>query len=156
MVRFAVREDLGRVNELREQVNRVHVEGKPEFFRDNFGEPLNKHIYEMWQQDNRDILVVERNHRICGFACVEYVYKPENLYQKARKYYHIDEFGVDEKMRRQGVGTELFHRIRLEAEKRGFTRIELDMWEFNETALKFYESIGFHTYRRYMEYEEES
>ena len=27
------------------------------------------------------------------------------------------------------------------------------MWEFNEGALKFYESIGFTTYRRYMEYE---
>ena len=25
------------------------------------------------------------------------------------------------------------------------------MWEFNEGALKFYESVGFRTYRRYME-----
>lgn len=25
------------------------------------------------------------------------------------------------------------------------------MWEFNENALKFYEAIGFNTYRRYME-----
>lgn len=25
------------------------------------------------------------------------------------------------------------------------------MWEFNEEALKFYEAIGFTTYRRYME-----
>lgn len=29
--------------------------------------------------------------------------------------------------------------------------IELKMWEFNEEALKFYESVGFTTYRRYTE-----
>ena len=40
---------------------------------------------------------------------------------------------------------------REEARKKGFLRMELDMWEFNEGALKFYESVGFRTYRRYME-----
>ena len=30
-------------------------------------------------------------------------------------------------------------------------RIELNVWDFNEKALAFYESIGFNTYRRYME-----
>lgn len=38
-----------------------------------------------------------------------------------------------------------------DAKKRGFNRIELNMWEFNESALAFYESIGLKTYRRYME-----
>ena len=37
--------------------------------------------------------------------------------------------------------------------KKGFKRIELNMWDFNEDALKFYEAIGFNTYRRYMEME---
>ena len=35
--------------------------------------------------------------------------------------------------------------------RRGFTRIELDLWEFNRDALKFYEAAGFSTYRRHME-----
>jgi len=38
-------------------------------------------------------------------------------------------------------------------EELGFDRIELNMWEFNEGALRFYESVGFKTYRRYMEFE---
>ena len=37
------------------------------------------------------------------------------------------------------------------AKEKGFHRIELNMWEFNRGALAFYESIGFETYRRYME-----
>ena len=31
-----------------------------------------------------------------------------------------------------------------------FDRIELDVWSFNEEALKFYEAVGFQTYRRFM------
>jgi GNAT superfamily N-acetyltransferase len=37
------------------------------------------------------------------------------------------------------------------AKEKGFDRIELNMWEFNRDALAFYESVGFETYRRYME-----
>ncbi|MBR6312144.1 MAG: hypothetical protein IKR51_04135 [Oscillospiraceae bacterium] len=37
------------------------------------------------------------------------------------------------------------------AAKDDLDRVELNMWEFNADALAFYESLGFETYRRYME-----
>ncbi|MBQ8030721.1 MAG: hypothetical protein IJ260_04225 [Butyrivibrio sp.] len=37
------------------------------------------------------------------------------------------------------------------AKEKGFSRIELNMWEFNQNALAFYEAAGFKTFRRYME-----
>ena len=45
--------------------------------------------------------------------------------------------------------------IKADAKEKGYDRIELNMWEFNESALRFYESVGFKTYRRYLEYTEE-
>ncbi len=41
--------------------------------------------------------------------------------------------------------------IRDFAREKGFHRIELTMWEFNQDALAFYEAAGFRTFRRYME-----
>ena len=38
-----------------------------------------------------------------------------------------------------------------EAKNRGFDRLELDVWEFNECAMKFYDFVGFKTYREYKE-----
>ena len=38
-----------------------------------------------------------------------------------------------------------------DAKNRGFDRLELDVWEFNEGAMKFYDSVGFKTYREYKE-----
>ena len=77
--------------------------------------------------------------------------RPESPYCHPRSFYRVAEFGVDAAFRRQGIATALIAFCREEARKKGFLRMELDMWEFNEGALKFYESVGFRTYRRYME-----
>ena len=151
MVRFAKEEDLLRINELREMVNEHHVAGRPDMFKPGFGQELRDYILEIWNAENKDIIVVERDGIICGFACVKFVDRPETPYRNAMTFYEVEEFGVDKAFRRQGVATELIAFVKEDARKRGFKRIELNMWEFNESALEFYEAVGFKTYRRYME-----
>ena len=51
----------------------------------------------------------------------------------------------------KGIGKALVAQIREDALAKGFDRLELNMWEFNESALAFYEALGFKTYRRYMD-----
>ena len=45
MVRIAKPEDAERINELRRQVNELHVSGRPNHFKAGFGEELRKHDY---------------------------------------------------------------------------------------------------------------
>lgn len=153
MIRYAKREDLSRVNELRRQVNDLHVEGRPDIFKPGFNQELQDFLYKIFESDNMDVIVAERGGVICGFACVQYVDKPEGPYSYCRRFYNVDEFCVDAAFRRQGVATEMFDFIKQEAKAKGFERVELNMWEFNEGALAFYESVGFATYRRNMEME---
>ena len=63
----------------------------------------------------------------------------------------IEEICVDEKCRKNGIGKMLMLEAENVAEKLNCKRIELNCWEFNETALKFYEEIGMETKRRIME-----
>lgn len=151
MVRFARKDELEKVNEMRKQVNDVHVSGRPDIFKAGFCDELKNFIYDIWNAENRDLIVAQRDGVICGFASCVYAYIPENHFMNARKIYEVEEFYVDEKFRRQGVGTEIMDFIRQSAKNRGADRIELDMWEFNDGALAFYEAVGFKTYRRYME-----
>lgn len=153
MVRFAREEDLDRVNELRKQVNEVHVNGRPDIFKPGFCEELKSHIYDMWGKEDKDIIVAERDGVICGFACVCFCVRSESPYYLERRFYDVDEFGVDESFRRQGVGTEMFDFIKADAKRRGFYKIELNMWEFNTGAFEFYKAAGFKTFRRYLEYD---
>lgn len=150
-VRFAREDELERVNAIRRQVNELHVTGRPDVFKDGFPDELRDYIYEIWKDPDKGIVVAEKDGEIGGFAVLDHVTKPETPFMFVRDYLDVDEFGVDERFRRQGAASEMIRFIRDYARERGFKKIELNMWEFNEGALAFYEAAGFTTYRRYME-----
>ena len=151
MVRIATIEDFDRVNELRKQVNDLHVNGRPDHFKAGWNEELQNHAKECIEAENKDILVAERDGVICGMACLDYIDLQENPYRFARKFCRVEEFCVDKAFRRQGVATELMNLIKIHAKEKGFSQIELDVWEFNTEAIEFYESVGFSCIKRYME-----
>ena len=152
IIRFAKKSDLEEVNAIRRQVHMVHAKGRPDIFRKKFGKKLAEHIFFYHSGKLSKIIVAKSEDAIVGFAVLEIIQKPRSPYNKARSYLRVTEFGVDKEHKRQGIGSALMEFIKKYATEKGFDTIELDMWEFNEGALKFYESQGFATYRRYMEY----
>ena len=151
-IRFATESDLERVNELRKQVNDLHVEGKPDVFKPGFSDDLRDFINVIWKDSEQEIVVAVDDGIVCGFAIIHHINKPENPFMYERDFLDIDEFCVDEAYRRKGAATELIAFIKSYAKEKGFHRIELNMWEFNQGALAFYEAVGFKTFRRYMEF----
>lgn len=151
MVRPATQSDLPRINELRRQVNDLHVAGRPDVFKPGFGPELQDHVNVLFAGEGYEILVAENEDAVVGFACLRYVDRPESPYRNAIKFVEIEEIGVDAACQRQGAGRLLTDAVRARAREMGYFRVELNMWEFNENALAFYERIGFRTYRRYME-----
>ena len=149
--RFAREADLERVNELRKQVNDLHVAGKPEIFKPGFCDELRDYIHVIREDPRKEIVVAEIEGKVCGFAVLNHINRPENPFMFERDFLDIDEFGVDENSRRQGIASEMIRFIRNWAKEQGFGRLELNMWTFNRGALAFYDAAGFKTYRRYME-----
>ena len=152
-VRYAERAELPRVNELRRMVSELHAEGRPDLFRTGFCEELQRRVYQAFESPDADVIVACAGDVICGFAVVQDIDKPGSAYMCAQRFYHIEEFGVDKRYRRRGIGTALLCFCKAEAKRRGFDRVTLDTWAFNETAQKFYEAAGFRTYRNYLESE---
>ena len=150
-LRFAREEELDRVNVLREQVNELHVAGRPDIFKPGFPQELRDLVREIWNDPEQEIVVAEQDGELCGFAVLHHIRRPETPFMVERDLLSIDEFCVDSAHRRQGVATEMIAFIRGYAAEKGFRRIELNMWEFNRDALAFYMAAGFTTYRRYME-----
>ena len=151
LTRPAVEADKPAINELRRQVKLLHAAGKPEVFTEGFPQELADYLNTFFLQENGEVVGTEREGKIVGFACINYVERPASIYRHALKYCEIEEIGVDEHCRRQGVGKALVEFVRARAAEKGFSRLDLNMWEFNENALRFYEAIDFRTYRRYME-----
>ena len=151
VIRFAKEDELERINVLRKQVNDLHVEGKPDVFKPGFNEELQNYVYYIFKDPEQKIVVADKDGEICGFAILHHIYKPENPFMKVRDFLDIDEFCVDEKHRREGIATDMVEFIKNFAIDQGYHRLELNMWEFNQDALAFYEAAGFETFRRYME-----
>ena len=150
-VRLARENELDEINRIRKQVNDIHAAGKPEVFKKGFGKDLQDLIHAIWNDPEKEIVVAESEGKICGYAVLKHINKPENPFMFERDYLDIDEFCVDSACRRQGIASAMIEFIREFAKENGFHRIELNMWEFNQGALAFYEAAGFTTYRRYME-----
>lgn len=150
-VRFAAENELARVNELREQVSRLHAENRPDVFRPDFCNELRQIAKNALDADDSDVIVACMDGDICGFAIPEYIERQESCYRRAEKFCRISEFGVDAALRRRGAASAMIDFCRTEAKKRKLERLEPDVWSFNRDAVRFYEAAGFETYRQYME-----
>ena len=152
MVRFAVPQDAEAINILRKEVNGLHVAGRPRHFKDGFGPELRDHVYMYMAGGFGYAAVDEEDGQIIGMVMVDYIDRPENPYRYAERFCHIAEICVDERFRRRGVGKALMDFVKADAKEKGFSRIELDVWAFND-ALAFYEAEGFTVFRRFLELE---
>ena len=59
---------------------------------------------------------------------------------------------MDKEYRRRGIAHSLIERVKEETQKRGLSKIELDVWAFNDAAM-FYEAEGFKPFRTFLEYD---
>ncbi len=150
MVRFAAPQDAEAINVLRKEVNDLHVAGRPNHFKAGFGKELQDHVYLYLAGGFGYAAVDEEEGQIIGMVMVDYIDRPESPYRYAERYAHIAEICVDEKHRRQGVGKRLLDFVKADAKAKGFSRIELDVWAFND-ALAFYEAEGYTVFRRFLE-----
>ena len=151
MIRNGTKEDLTQVNIIRKQVNDLHVIGEPEHFK-GFTKAIEDHVNEFIDSDTKKLLVLE-DDGIKAFAMIEFVDRPESNYRKAMRYLEINEFGTLEGFHGKGYGKLLMNEIRKQAQEKGYKKLNLDVWNFNENAVKFYEKFGFEGYRTHMRFD---
>ena len=151
MIRLATMQDIEQVNIIRKEVNDLHVNGRPDVFKAGFSTEIREYVKCYLNSDDKFLLVCEEDDSICAYAMVNIIIKPETPYLFERKHFEINEIGVLNTKQGKGYGKQIVQGVKDIAKEQNIHRIELNMWTFNEDALKFYEKIGFNTYRRYLE-----
>lgn len=148
IVREAALDELPRIAKLKQQIHQVHVNGRPDLFI-----PIADlaPFMDTTAARNCGLVLAECQDAVVGYAIVQYVDRPANPYIRDRHYLHVEEFCVDENHHRMGIGAKLMEALKQLARKKGYPRIELDVWGFNEGARQFYEAVGMSAYRTFME-----
>ena len=150
VIRKAKVDDLDKINIIRKQVNDLHVEGEPKIFKAGFGENMQKYLLNFIGGENRDVIVCEEQGEILGYAMLEVIIKEETDYRYELKFLEVGELGVLENQKGKGVGSKIMESVYEYARSLNISEVQLNMWEFNENALNFYNKQGFETYRRHM------
>lgn len=106
-------------------------------------------LQERLAEADAAMLVADIGGAVVGFARVKLGRPPDDARRRPRVFAYVEEVVVSSDHRRLGVGKALMRRVEAWARERKVDPIELTVWEFNEEARKFYESLGYTTsYRR--------
>lgn len=141
-IRFAQAQDVMGILELLRQVGRVHYEGRKDIFRENAQKYSASQVIALLNSSRTPIFVAVEEEKVLGYGfCQVKQYENETVVCDHTELY-IDDLCVDENHRGQHIGTALYNEILRYAKMRGCYNVTLNVWAFNEKALKFYESLG--------------
>lgn len=141
-IRFAKPKDVPGIIKLLQQVGRVHHEGRPDLFRSNAQKYGPSQVMEMLEKQENPIFVAVEGDKVLGYGfCMMETYKQHSV-MKDRVTLYIDDLCVLEACRGQHIGTAIYQHILEYAKYRGCYNVTLNVWSCNESAMKFYESMG--------------
>lgn len=136
-VRKANVNDYIYIKKLMQSIQNLHHNKRSEIHKDS-------EIFDIeeFKQNIDNIMVAEINNTIVGAVVYLVKEKLENNYTNYRKVLFIEALVVDVNYRKNGIGKILMQRMEKIAKENGCSSIELNVWAFNDEAIKFYESIG--------------
>ena len=141
-IRRAEEKDIPRLDALLLQVNLVHHRGRPDLVR--YGRKYtDEELKSIIHDDARPILVAaDEDDTVQGYAfCIFQQHRDSHILTDVRTLY-IDDLCVEEKTRGQHIGSLLYRAVLDYARDHGCYNVTLNVWSCNESALRFYESMG--------------
>ncbi len=141
-IRFATEKDVPGILNLLRQEGQVHHRIRPDIFRPNAQKYGPSQVLAMLNKSNLPIFVAVEGDSVVGFAfCRVQTYYRDTVVVD-HEACDIDEMCVEETHRRQKIGTALYEAVCRYARQRKCRAVTLNVWQANEPAMKFYESLG--------------
>lgn len=143
IIERATKEDILGINHLLNQVLMVHHHGRPDLFKANVKKYTDEELEVILADDSRPVFVARINEKqIVGYAfCIMQDYENSHI-MTAIKSLYIDDLCVEETIRGQHVGSQLYEYVKTYAKEQGCYNVTLNVWSCNENAMKFYEKCG--------------
>lgn len=138
-IRMAKPEDYEEIEKLMKQIQKVHIDLRPDIFVD-IDPVLEKKTFLNHISDRNDY-VAEFNDEIVGYVSLAFV-KKDYTSIKSRLVLCINTLVVDEKYRGKSIGTQLMDFVKRLRDEMNFDKIELKAWYANKGAVSFYKEIG--------------
>jgi diamine N-acetyltransferase len=147
LIREAVARDYKNLNTLIDAVDRLHRDNLPQKFQESEGPVRDRNlILALIADESVGLFVAEREAQLVGLVHILIRDTPDIPIFIPRRYAVIDNLVVKDGFRRVGIGRALMTKAHDWAITKGANLVELNVYNFNEAALAFYERLGYKTY----------
>ncbi len=150
-VRIADKNEKKEIVNILMQVSKLHSDNRPDIFKEKKICDIMKEIEEIFDDPEKTIIVAESDNKICGVEICKTRLIKDHINLQDACVFSIDEICVDENYRKKGIGAALIEEAKRLSKKNKCKRLELNCWEFNESAMEFYINKGFKIQRRFLE-----
>ncbi|PXW87512.1 acetyltransferase (GNAT) family protein [Pseudogracilibacillus auburnensis] len=147
---FANMDDFYDINLIVKEGQDEHSEVLPHIFSKVDQVMPESYFRELLENPNTDILVAKINKEIVGYAVMELNESPPFQSMTPRLFANMNDFGVKSSCQRRGIGSKLFKACVEWSKNKGAFSLDLNVWEFNEKAITFYESFAMENLSRKM------
>jgi ribosomal protein S18 acetylase RimI-like enzyme len=152
IVRPAHTDDYLRLSTVFGEAERFHRVALPGVFRQPSGFfPPPALFGQLLDGQDSAVFVAEDGPELVGVVTVRAEAARENEIMVPRLSAIVEMLAVRSDRRRRGIGAALMLAARSWATARGLERVALNVWEFNQSAIAFYHSLGYATSSRMME-----
>jgi len=151
-IRKATVEDYDALCDLFDEVDALHRGNLPHIFQKPTG-PVREHDYYggLITDENIGLFVAEKGHKLVGFVHAVIRDVPAiPTFVAPRRIAIVESIGVKSECQAQGLGRRLMGTVPEWAIACGATAIELNVYEFNQTAIGIYQRLGYETLSRKM------
>lgn len=149
VVREFTRDDFVQLQGLYLELDRQHHLELPWMFASDPGVRNDTYFKKIIANKNETFLVAVEES-ILGFLQLRNAATPQSSLFVSRTSFVIDAVYVAPTARRRGVGRALFAAAEQLAQEHQVDGLRLNVFEFNQTAQAFFESLGFETTQRKM------
>ena len=142
-IRRAEEKDLDGINHLLRQVLMIHYNGRPDLFKRDTKKYTDKELLDIFKDNLRPVFVgVDDYENVLGYAfCVLQQHNDDEILTNIKTLY-IDDLCVDENMRGQSIGKQIYEYVISYAKMIGCYNVTLNVWSCNPGAQRFYEKCG--------------
>lgn len=150
-IRKATAEDYDALCDLFDEVDALHRGNLPHIFQKPIG-PVREHddYGGLITDENIGLFVAEMGQKLVGFVHAVIRDVPAIPIFVPRRSAIVESIGVKSECQTQGLGRRLMGTVHEWAIACGATTIELNVYEFNQTAIGFYQRLGYETLSRKM------
>src|SRR5215216_4407140 len=150
-IRKATADDYNPLCELFDQIDALHCDNLPHLFQRPGGAAREQDYYlGLIADENVALLVAEAGENLIGFVHAIVKDTPAFPVFVPRRYVLVDGIVVKSGFQSHGIGRLLMGTMQEWATAKGAASIELNVYEFNVTAISFYERLGYQTVSRKM------